>query len=63
MTFAGALAAKLYFHKRFGQDTWFKWMIVVAAGFSCGQGLIGMAGVAIALIAGSITHSPFQVFH
>jgi hypothetical protein len=59
----GALLGRYYLARRVGgQEILFKYSIVVSAGFSCGMGLVGMAGVAIALINGAITQTPFQVF-
>lgn len=61
---AGALLSRYYLAKKFGgPEQWFKYAIVLNAGFACGMGLIGMAGVAVALINGAITQSPFQIFH
>ena len=59
----GALLSRYYLAPKFGgPEQWFKYAIVMNAGFACGMGLIGMAGVAIALINGAITQSPFQIF-
>ena len=61
--FAGALVSRYYLADKFGgRDQWFKYAIVMNAGFACGIGLVGMAGVAVALINGAITQSPFQIF-
>ncbi len=63
VTFTGSLVSRFYLAKKFGgPEQWFKYAIVLTAGFSCGVGLVGMAGVAVALINGAITQSPFQVF-
>jgi hypothetical protein len=62
-TMTGALISRYYLANKFGgQEQWFKYAIVMNAGFACGIGLVGMAGVAVALINGAITQSPFQVF-
>ncbi|HOS65517.1 MAG TPA: hypothetical protein PK251_12255 [Candidatus Latescibacteria bacterium] len=63
LSLTGALLSRYYLAKKFGgPEQWFKYAIVLNAGYACGVGLIGMAGVAIALINGAITQSPFQVF-
>lgn len=63
LSLTGALVSRYYLAKKFGgPEQWFKYAIVLNAGYACGVGLIGMAGVAIALINGAITQSPFQVF-
>lgn len=60
---AGALLSRYYLAQKFGgQQQWFKYAIVLNAGFACGMGLVGMSGVAVALINGAITQSPFQIF-
>ena len=62
-TMTGALISRYYLANKFGgQEQWFKYAIVLNAGFACGIGLVGMAGVAVALINGAITQSPFQIF-
>jgi hypothetical protein len=59
----GALVGRYYLAQKFGgPEQFFKYAIVMNAGFACGMGLVGMAGVSIALINGAITQSPFQVF-
>jgi len=64
LSMAGALTSRHYLAKKFGgPDQWFRYAIVLNAGVACGQGLVGMAGVAVALINGAITQSPFQIFH
>ncbi len=44
----GALLARFYFRKKFG-DRWLRFAPVVLAGFSCGMGLIGMVAVAFTM--------------
>jgi hypothetical protein len=51
----GALLSKFYFERKFGQETFKKYIMIVFAGYSAGVGLIGMAAVAINLIAKSTT--------
>ena len=58
-TFIGAMLGKYYFSKRFGAGRWQMYAPVLLAGFSCGMGLTGMSGIAIALIAKSINYLPF----
>ena len=55
----GALTSRYYFEKRYGQRTWKQYAAVLAAGFACGQGLVGMGTVAIALIAKSVSQLPY----
>ena len=50
---AGALIGRIYLQKRFGHQNYKRYMMVVLAGFTAGMGLIGMAAVAVALIAKS----------
>ena len=45
----GAVIGRFYMIKQFGLKRWFMFNPVLAAGFACGVGLIGMATVAIAL--------------
>ena len=51
--FIGALLGKFYFAKKVGPQ-WKRYTPLILAGYSCGVGLIGMASVAIALIAKTI---------
>ncbi len=55
----GAFIGKFYFHKRFGQKRWLQIAPVLAAGYGTGVGLIALLGVAINLIAKSISPAPF----
>ncbi len=57
--FLGAMLGRHYFAKRFGPGRWTMYAPVLLAGFSCGVGLTGMAGIALALIAKSINYLPF----
>jgi len=57
--FAGALIGRFYLRKRFGEENWKRWPPVLAAGLSCGMGLVGMLTIAIALLKSSITEMPF----
>jgi len=57
--FAGALLGRYYFRKRFGEETWSRYVPVVAAGFSCGMGLSGMIAVSLSLVAQCARDLPF----
>lgn len=57
--FFGAMLGRHYFAKRFGPARWAMYAPVLLAGFSCGMGLTGMTGIALALIAKSINYLPF----
>ena len=45
--------------KRFGMRRWYMFNPVLAAGFACGVGLIGMGTVAIALVSKAVIVKPF----
>ncbi len=49
----GALVGRFYFQRKFGHQAYKRYMMIVLAGFGAGMGLIGMASVAVALIAKS----------
>jgi hypothetical protein len=51
----GALLGRYYFRRRFGAHNWHRWTPVLGAGFACGMGLVGMACVAVALVANSVS--------
>jgi hypothetical protein len=51
----GALLGRYYFARRVGADTWRRYTAVLAAGYYCGVGLIGMASAAFALIGKAVT--------
>lgn len=55
----GALVSRFYFEKKHGQKRWKQYATVLNAGFACGMGLVGMATVAIALIAKSVSQLPY----
>ena len=57
--FGAALIGRFYFAKKFGKDEWRKRTPVLAAGFACGYGLVGMATVAIALVSKAVVQLPF----
>ena len=56
---AGALFGRYYFERRFGWREWRRRTPVLMAGFSCGMGLIGMAGVALALLSSTVASTPW----
>jgi hypothetical protein len=55
----GALIGRFYMIKQFGLKRWFMYNPVLAAGFTCGVGLVGMATVAIALVSKAVIVKPF----
>ena len=57
--FVGALVGRFYFAKRYGFETWKTYTPVLAAGYACGVGLIGMLAVAFAMIAKTISSLPY----
>ncbi len=48
---AGALIGRFYLEKKFGHKFFKQYVMILGAGFGAGMGLVGMAAVAIALIA------------
>jgi len=50
----GALLGRYYLSKKFGRRQWLRAVPVLAAGYACGMGLIGMVGSAIALLAAAV---------
>ena len=57
--FIGAMLGKYYFRRRFGLHRWRLYAPVLIAGYYCGQGLMGMAGIAIAIILKSVRVLPY----
>jgi hypothetical protein len=55
----GAWLGHRYFKKRYGEENWMRYAPVLLAGFFCGMGLIGMFGIALALVAKSVSVLPF----
>jgi len=53
--FAGAMLGRYAFARRFGQERWGAYAPVLLAGYSCGMGLVGMASIAVALIAKAVS--------
>jgi len=56
--FIGALIGRYYFQKRLGLK-WRQYVPVVAAGFSCGMGLVTTLGVGITFLGKSVIKLPF----
>ncbi|MEM6855679.1 MAG: peptide transporter, partial [Planctomycetota bacterium] len=54
----GALIGRYYFQRRLGLK-WRQYVPVVAAGFSCGMGLIGTLGVGFTFLAKSVFQLPY----
>ncbi len=52
--FFGALLGRFYMERKFGRRKWMRYTPVLAAGYACGTGLVGMATVAIALISKTV---------
>ena len=55
----GACLGRYYCERRWGRQRWRRWAPILLAGFACGNGLIGMAAVAVALIARSVAQLPY----
>ncbi len=56
--FIGALIGRFYFERRMGLK-WRQYVPVVAAGFSCGMGLVTVLGIGINFLAKSVIRIPF----
>jgi hypothetical protein len=54
----GALLARFYLHRKFGRERVLKVLPVVMAGYLVGEGLVGMACVAVTLISKAISGLP-----
>ena len=57
--FVGACIGRRIFARRYGEETWRRYTPVLAAGYACGVGLIGMLAVAFAMVARSVSSLPF----
>ncbi|OPZ26681.1 MAG: hypothetical protein BWZ02_01924 [Lentisphaerae bacterium ADurb.BinA184] len=55
----GALLARYYFHRKFGQKPFLQTAPILLAGYFVGTGLIGMASVALRLVTAAISMAPF----
>jgi hypothetical protein len=56
--FLGALVGRYYFQKKLGLR-WRQYIPVLAAGFSCGMGLVGTLGVGFTFLAKSVFKLPY----
>lgn len=54
----GALVARFYLHKKYGRERVLKILPVLMAGYLVGEGLVGMACVAVTLISKAISGLP-----
>jgi len=54
-----ACAGRFYFARKYGAKTWRSYTPVLAAGYTCGIGLISMVAVAIALLSKAVSQLPF----
>ena len=55
----GALISQFYFIPRFGAQRWKQYATVLAAGYACGMGLIGMGTIALAMIGKAVSQMPY----
>ncbi len=56
--FIGAMLGQYYFRRKFGKN-WLKYITVLAAGFSCGAGLITVLGVGFTFLKNAVIQLPF----
>jgi len=54
-----ALLGRFYFARRFGAENWSRYTPILAAGYFCGYGLIGMVSIAVSLISKAVSQMPF----
>lgn len=57
--FLGAILGRYYFAKRFGRERWRQYTPVLAAGYACGVGLIGMVSIGLTIIFKAVRSLPF----
>ena len=57
--FVGGLLGKYYFARRFGARRWMQYTPVLAAGYTCGLGLIGMVSIGLTIIFKAVRSLPF----
>ena len=57
--FVGAYLGRRVFAPHYGDETWRRYTPVLAAGYACGVGLVGMLAVAFAMVARSVSSLPF----
>ncbi len=55
LQFVGAVLGRRYLARRFGADRWRAWTPVLLAGYACGDGLVAMLGIGVALLMKAIT--------
>ncbi|UCC67750.1 MAG: peptide transporter [Armatimonadota bacterium] len=58
-TFIGAILGRYYFARRFGPERWRRYTPVLAAGYTCGLGLIGMTAIGLTIIFKAVRSLPF----
>ncbi len=58
-SFIGALLGRYYFARRFGKERWRQYAPVLAAGYACGIGLIGMVSIGLTIIFKAVRSLPF----
>jgi len=58
-TFIGAMLGRYYFARRFGAARWRQYTPVLAAGYACGVGLIGMVSIGLTIIFKAVRSLPF----
>ena len=57
--FVGAMLGRYYFARRFGVARWARYTPVLAAGYTCGVGLIGMVSIGLTIIFKAVRSLPF----
>jgi hypothetical protein len=57
--FVGGCLGKYYFSRRFGPEKWMRYTPVLAAGYTCGIGLIGMVSIGLTIIFKAVRSLPF----
>ena len=55
----GAFLARLYFWKKYGQQEWRQYAMVLAVGYGVGMALVGMFCAALAMIAKAVSALPY----
>ena len=58
-SFLGACLGRYYFARRFGRERWRRYTPVLAAGYACGVGLIGMLAIGLTIIFKAVRSLPF----
>jgi hypothetical protein len=59
LMFTGALFGRYHFEKKYGRETWRNMVPVLAAGYMCGFGIIGMLAASVSLISKSVIQLPY----